>query len=151
MVGKLKNLLRGVIEPAADASDAHDLELACVVLLTEMARSDYAESEVEQRKIEHLLAERFELSADERRQLLERAAHHADRAVSLHEFTAVLKDGLSEEERGDIVEMLWQVVYADGEVDRYEEHLLRRISDLLYVPHGEFIRRKLNVEANRSG
>lgn len=147
MVGKLKSLLRNIVVPAASADEEkHDIELACAVLLTEVSRSDYSESSEERRKIERLLMERFDLAAAERQQLLERAAHHADRAVSLHEFTSTLKDSLSEDERGDIVEMLWQVVFADGEVDRYEEHLMRRLADLLYLPHSEFIRRKLEAE-----
>ncbi len=63
-----------------------------------------------------------------------------DTAVSLHDFTRALHDALSEPEKIEVVRMLWQVAHADGELDRYEDYLVRKIADLLYVPTGDVIR-----------
>ena len=150
MLQKLHNLLRetlGGSEPLQQPDDEAEIRLAAAALLVEIARADAGEDEVERRLAEHLVRERFELDAEQTEQLMALASSRADESISLFEFTNRLKDALEEPERGDIVEMLWDVVYADGEVDRYEEHLMRRIADLLYVTHSEFIRRKHIAEA----
>lgn len=145
MLDKLKNLLRNTLGDtvAVEAGLEHDVQLACAVLLVEAARADHSEHDAEMQVIKRLLRERFDLSADETAALLQRASEQADHAVALQGFTRQLIDLLDESERGELVGMLWNVVYADGRVDSWEEHLVRRVADLLYVPHSEFIRRKL--------
>ena len=68
-----------------------------------------------------------------------------EEAVSLYEFTNRLNDELTPEDKTGIVEMLWRVAFADGRIDKYEEHLVRKAADLLYVPHRRFIRAKLKA------
>lgn len=144
MLRKLHELLTetlgGELEEPAD--EQQEIRLAAAVLLVEIARADAGEAAHERQQAERLLQQRFDLDSGQSRQLIELASDRVDESISLFEFTNRLKDALDEPGRGDIVEMLWDVVYADGEVDRYEEHLMRRISDLLYVTHSEFIRRK---------
>ena len=69
-----------------------------------------------------------------------------EKSVSLYEFTSRLNEELSPEEKADTVEMLWRVAFADGRLDKYEEHLIRKAADLLHVPHRRFIRAKLKAE-----
>lgn len=130
---------------------AHESDIASAVLLIEIARADQQQAPEEMKAVEHLLETRFDLTAGERQALLERAHSHADEAVSLHSYTRTLTENLSEEERGNIVGMLWEVAFADGEIDPHEELLLRRVADLLYVRHSEFIRHKLDAEQKNRG
>lgn len=145
MLQKLHKLLvetLGADDGSEPEDDVSEIRLAAAVLLVEIARADAGEDEAERELAERLLKQHFELDEVQVQQLMDLASARADESISLFEFTNRLKDALEESQRGDIVEMLWDVVYADGAVDRYEEHLMRRIAELLYVTHSEFIRRK---------
>jgi len=147
MLGRLKSLLRNTLGDTVqvEADLEHDVRLACAVLLVDAARADHDEQGEEMRVIESLLRERFELSAEETETLVRHAGEKLDHSVALQGFTRQLTDALDEAERGQLIGMLWDVVYADGKVDSWEEHLVRRIADLLYVRHSEFIRYKLEA------
>ncbi|HEX6929895.1 MAG TPA: TerB family tellurite resistance protein [Gammaproteobacteria bacterium] len=140
----LKNTLGDTVEVEADLE--HDVRLACAVLLIDAARSDHDAHDDEMQVVERLLRERFELAPDETAALVKHAGEELDHSVALQGFTRQLMDTLDEAERGSLVGMLWEVVYADGKVHAWEEHLVRRIADLLYVPHAEFIRHKLKAQ-----
>lgn len=153
MLGKLKGLLRNTLGDtvAVEESLEHDVQLACAVLLIDAARADDEEHHVELRAVEDLLRQRFDLAPEETTALVAHAREKLDHAVALQGFTRQLMDALDEAERGQLVGMLWEVVYADGKLDAWEEHLVRRIADLLYVTHSEFIRHKLEAEKKNRG
>lgn len=153
MLGRLKSLLRNTLGDTVEieADLEHDVRLACAVLLVDAARADHSEQDDEMRTIERLLRERFDLAPQETAALVKHASEKLDHSVALQGFTRQLTNTLDESERATIVGMLWDVVYADGKLDSWEEHLVRRIADLLYVPHSEFIRRKLESEKKNRG
>ena len=91
------------------------------------------------------LARAFELDEQALSELLELARSERDAAVCLHSFTRQINAGLGQAEKSHIIESLWAVAFADGDLDRYEEYLVRKIADLLYIPHAEFIAAKLRV------
>ncbi len=123
----------------------HAIQVATTALLVEMAGADYGDEHLELSVITTLLGQHFELTAEEGAALLALGQKRADRAVSLHEFTRMLHEHLSHEEKLRIVEMLWRVAYADDQVHRYEDHLVRKVADLLYVRHSDFVRLKHKV------
>jgi len=137
----------------ADAGPARDeeLRLATAVLLVEIMRADFSERESEARAIERLLAQHFALDAASSEALAEDARDEADRAVSLHDYTRLLHAELDENEKGRIIEMLWEVALADEGLDKYEDYLVRKIAELLYVPHAELIRLRHKVQARIAG
>jgi uncharacterized tellurite resistance protein B-like protein len=137
----LDNLKQIVNRHEPDA-DEHALPRAAAVLLLELAATDAGIDDRERRVIEHAVTERFGLSEAELTDLLDEAGRRQRDAHSLHEFTHQLRTGLEPEIRGELVEWLWRVAYADDHLDRHEEHLVRRLADLLGVPHREFMRRK---------
>ena len=149
MLGRLKAILTNTLGDTTDveASLEHDVRVACAVLLIDAARSDHDAHDEEMQVVERLLRERFALSPGETAALVKRAQETLDHSVALQGFTRQLTDALDEGERGALVGMLWEVVYADGKMHAWEEHLVRRIAELLYVPHGEFIRHKLAAQA----
>ena len=124
--------------------------LAVATLLVEIARADFEVDASERTAIRRMLAGAYGLDPDSAGALLAQAERAAEEAVSLYEFTRRLNDELSPAEKVEIVEMLWRVAYADGRLDKYEEHLVRKAADLLYVPHRRFIRAKLKIEGEPS-
>jgi uncharacterized tellurite resistance protein B-like protein len=135
------------IEPDAQAGpDEHGLHLATAALLFEMLRADDNEHPAERAALEHVLQHQFGLSEDETRELTELADREATEAASLYQFTGLINEHFTPEQKVSVVEMLWQVAYADGSLDPYEEALVRKIADLIYVPHREFIQAKHRIQ-----
>ena len=120
----------------------HAYQLATAALLLEVSRADYEVREVERAQITRAIGTAFELDEEETRELVEIAEEEAAQATSLYEFTRLVNDGFDLDAKRRVVLMLWQVAFADGHVDKYEEHLIRRIADLIHVPHRSFIATK---------
>ncbi|MBI5462479.1 MAG: TerB family tellurite resistance protein [Gammaproteobacteria bacterium] len=137
-------LLPAAADEAADAHE-HRLRLATAALLMEMARADFAVQAVEQTHVLTLLAREFGLSQQEAARLAELGAEQAHAAVSLYEFTAAIDTSLATADKIRIIEMLWQVAYADGALDKYEEYLLRKLADLLHLSHRQLLQAKHRV------
>lgn len=123
----------------------HQLCLAAAALLIEMTRADYSVDSAEKQALKDVLQLALALDAGELDKLLELAGTAADRATSLYEFTRLINDHYSREEKLVLIESMWRVAFADGDLDKYEERLIRQVSDLIHVPHKEFIRLKLEV------
>ncbi|MDX1625868.1 MAG: TerB family tellurite resistance protein [Wenzhouxiangellaceae bacterium] len=143
--------LRQIIHRHEPETDPRSLPRAAAVLLIELALTDEGGDDEERRVLERAIRARFGLEADELSELVEEAARIQRDTHSLHEFTHQLRTGLDPAARGDLVEWLWRVAWADGRLDAHEEHLVRRLADLLGVPHREFIRRRHVVEGERAG
>ena len=131
-------------------SPADEQRLAAAVLLLEVARADYAHEPAERATLRAGLAREFGVPEDALDALLAQAETQAKQSVSLFDFVQVLNRSMSAEAKARLVEMLWDVAHADGKVDPHEEHLLRRIADLLHVPHADFIRGKLAAAEKKS-
>jgi uncharacterized tellurite resistance protein B-like protein len=122
---------------AAAASHADQLPIAVAALLVEAARMDDHFDAAERATIGRLLAERFKLDRDETQRLLESAERAVDRSTQLFRFTHRVVEELGPEERVRILEMLWEVAYADGTLSSEEDQLLRRVAGLIYVSDRE--------------
>jgi uncharacterized tellurite resistance protein B-like protein len=141
MFGKLKDILLGSQAYAESAVSPEDRQqLALAALLVEMARADFDESADEHHEIKRLLAGHFELSEVEAADLLKKAAGAMDEAVCLFDFTRALHDSLDYEQKLAVVTLLWQVALSDERLDKYEEYLMRKVGDLLYVSPADIIR-----------
>lgn len=131
----------------ADAPEAaaHRLRLATAALLVEVARADHHLAETERRHTAALLRERFDLPEAEIEALLALAEQEVDEAIDYYQFTSLINREFQPEEKVALLEQLWSVAFADGRLDRYEEHTVRRVADLLHVPHSDFIAAKLRI------
>lgn len=146
MLRAIQEFFRTRIEPDLQAGpDRHGLQLATAALLFEMLRADDDEHPDERQALEQALAMRFDLSEAETRELSELADREATQSVSLYQFTGLINQYFTPEQKVQVVEMLWQVAFADGHLDPYEEALVRKIADLIYVPHRDFIQTKHRV------
>ena len=118
------------------------LALATAVLMVDVARADSDFSPEEFDRVVTLATRHFGLTADEAAELANRADETAEELVSLHEFTQLLHTRLDENQKAEVVRLLWRVAYADGRLDMYEDALVLRISDLLHVSRGLVMRLK---------
>jgi uncharacterized tellurite resistance protein B-like protein len=141
LLQKLKELL-GRESTTVSEAEHRALELACAALMFEVARADFSVETTEQDTVTSLLKEQFNLSADEVSTITEAAVEQADAATCLFEFTRTLNEVASAEQKRDLLAMMWRVAMADDALSRYEEHVIRKVADLLYVPHGDFIAAK---------
>ena len=119
------------------------LQTATVALLMEVARADHTVKDEERQAIERIIERYYAVSAERAREIAAAAESHADDMTSLYPVTRLITSECSVEERIAIVRLLWEVTFADGHVDKHEEHLVRKVADLLYVPHKQFIRTRL--------
>lgn len=140
LLDKLKTWFEGSSENVVATEE--DLQLATASLLVEMARADFNEDSEEQNAIVELLTKHFDLDKQEAEALMQRAENRVDESVSLHEFTSQLHQRLTPEDKKNIVLMLWRVALSDGNIDRYEDYLVRKVADLLYVDHVDLVRLK---------
>ena len=139
--------VRSEAETAAGgaASGASVNQLAAAVLMVEAAKMDGDFDDAEAQTILRLIRERFSLNEDEAESLLADARAAQEETNHLLHFTRAIKDGFPLEERVDIIEMLWEVAYADGELHPFEANLVRRVTGLLYVPDQESGRARKRV------
>jgi uncharacterized tellurite resistance protein B-like protein len=139
MLGRLRDLLAGHGEPGdgGRAAGWSDETRAAAALLVEVARMDSAFDASEREMVERLLGARFGLGPEEARALVAWAEDRVAESTQILPFTRVVKDRFSYDERVELVEMLWSVVYADGQVHDYEASLLRRVAGLVYVSDGD--------------
>lgn len=130
-------------------NERDDLSITLAVLMLEIARSDFSESDSETKKMEQWLkSQNSGLGGGDINQLLTAARDLQAHSAGLFEYTRRACEQLSMEERVELVKQFWQIAYADGVIDKYEEAAIRKASDLLYVDHADFIRAKLAAQAS---
>lgn len=135
--------LRSLFEASEEELPDPDLlPRAAAVLLLEIGLADDAIAEAELRQVAAALGQHFGLDAGRADAMIAQARELLEDVHSLHEYTHALRTGMESRERAELIESLWSVAFADGTLDRHEEHLIRRLADLLGVPHREFMRRK---------
>lgn len=125
-------------------------KLAAAALMVEVAVQDGEFDAVERNTIEHLLKGKLKLSSEDADELLKQAEDKQSQSIQILSFTRDIKNHFDDEGRAKIMEMLWEVVFADGEEDDYESNLMRRIAGLLYISDkqsGE-IRKKVMKDKN---
>lgn len=130
-------------DPAADDGDRDGaIRLATAVLMIDVAKADHVFEDSEMQRVRELIRSHFNLDREAASGLIDEAGERADEIVGLHEFTQLLHEHLDEDEKARIVSLLWTVAYADGELDKYENSLVLKISDLLFVSRGRVMRLK---------
>lgn len=143
MFRSIRSLFEHQIAKFADEPAAkHSLELAGAALLLEISRADHDMSVVERDAIRAAVRKVFHLSEEEIEDIVTTAEHAVETSVSLHDFTAIVNERFTREQRVELLEMLWSVAYADDELDHYEEYYVRKIADLLHISHSDYIKTK---------
>jgi len=125
-------IMKLLTEPAPP-EDRDGLQIAVAVLLVEAARMDDHFDDAERRVIERLLAQKFQLTPEQAKEMVRKAVETGDRSNQLYPFTRLAVERMDVAQRIGLIEMLWEVAYADGVLDPEEDALLRRIAGLIYV------------------
>ena len=142
MIKKLKLYFEQHLSVANVESEAdieHRLQLASAVLLFEVAQADRDFSDIERTKVQEAIRSKFSLSEDEISELMSLANDKSRDATDYHQFTSLLNKSFSLQQKIRLIELMWQVAYIDGELDRHEDHFIRKISELLYLRQTELL------------
>jgi uncharacterized tellurite resistance protein B-like protein len=140
MLDRLKRFFAATDDAATD--DQAVLHLAAAVLLVEVAKADHSLQESELERLKTVLAEHWGLGPKDLADLVEVAHDTAEADVSLHRQIDLINRHFTAGQKLDLVRGLWEVACADGEIHHHEEALIRRLADLIYVSHTDFIRSK---------
>jgi len=131
------------LNDTAEQPDNISLEIACAVLLCEVMKADGHMADEEQEHIATVLTKHFTLTPIEVDDIINQAIEMSENANDFYQFTSKLNQHYSPELKTRMVEMLWQLAYADGELSSIEEHIIRKIADLLHLRHNEYIHAKM--------
>ncbi len=143
MQQKLKALFSSFDDTHAPSE--RDLQLASAALLIEISQADHVRDEREQAAVAAALERIFQIEHSAIDELLQEAQQASTDAPSLYDFTRVINEHCNEEQKYALVRECWRVAFADGDLDKYEDHRLRKIADLIYLPHSLYIKAKLEV------
>lgn len=152
MLSKLFDLLQ---TPGANQDDVQlseaDTRLACAALLIEVAIIDNEFDGAEMAALRDILQNQFNVESKDIDDIITLAHSQCNQSTSMYQFTHLVNLNCSAEQKYDLVANLWRIAYADGDLDKYEEYIVRKISDLIYLSHGEFIRAKHTARSEFDG
>ena len=154
MLDKIKRFFDEKLLPS-DRNDNSDnnvrsLQFAMAALLLELSRADFDADDQERDLIMSLLRDTFALDEADLLELLELAGAASDEANDVFQFTQLVNQHYSHDDKIHLVEQLWRVAFADGRLDKYEEQFIRKLSGLLHVAHSDFIKAKLRARQSQS-
>ena len=136
---------RNIGAQSAPAAERHSVELATAALLVEVVRSDADIAPNEQQAVLRAVRERFGLSDEEAQTLFRLAEDEVRTANDYYQFTSLINRHFDQQRKQHVIELMWQVAYADAELAAHENHVLRRIAELLHVTHGDYIAAKMRA------
>jgi len=131
---------------AVGRETGHDTTVATCALLVEIAQIDGRFTQEEMETVISILKEKYGLSRENADALIAEAEKQLEESVDLWQFAKLVNENYSNEEKMEIIETLWQVVYVDGKMDQYEHYLMNKLKNLLRVSHNQLIDAKLKVK-----
>lgn len=145
MLNYLKELFMTTSEEELE-KNTHKLEIAACALLMEIANADDEFTKDERIKIVELMKKTFNLSEEEVLNIISKSKEEIKKSISLYEFTDILNTNLNNDEKYSILKHLWRIAYSDGNLDAYENHYIKKISNNLHIYNQERIAAKLEVK-----
>jgi uncharacterized tellurite resistance protein B-like protein len=130
----------------SDEDERSAVAVAAAVLLLEVARSDRDLSAVERDAALAAVRTKFGLSQQQAEDIIRTAEAEAREATSLYPFTSLINREFSATQKERLIELVWRVAYTDAGLDAHELHLVRRIANLLHIPHGTYIAAKMRAK-----
>ena len=145
VVKKFFSKATGEVSKGANQNTEHDIRVATCALFVEIARIDEKFTDAEMETILSILKEKYGLSPKHADALIAEAEKELDQSVDLWQFASLINDHYSNEEKIEIIETLWRIVYVDGKMDQYEHYLMNKLQTLLRLTHEQLITAKLKV------
>jgi uncharacterized tellurite resistance protein B-like protein len=143
----IKKLL-AFFQQEEEKSDVRNPQLAAAALLVEIMNADHQLTENESESIKSILFDSLFITKEVAEELLATAKQEVHQATDLYRFTEVINASYSHDEKVTLIESLWKVAFSDKHLDKYEEHMIRRIADLLHVSHSDFMQTKNRIKAS---
>ncbi len=145
MIKRIKNLISNFSKQEEDKEEdkISSLDKACSALLIEVAYADRVFDESEIISLKESLKETYKLDDEIIDELILDAKKTVDESTSLYEYTRVVNDEFTYSDKLELLSRIWKLAFADGNLDKYEDHIIRKISDLIHVSHSDFIKIKL--------
>ena len=132
-------------EEEAPSSAMSRVDLTCAALLVEVMNSDHELDEREHQEFMAVLQQSYNIAESDLEELIQLAKDEAFEATSLYEFTKLINDSYDYEQKIELIENMWRIAFSDKRLDKYEDHLIRKVSELIYVSHSDFIKTKLKI------
>jgi len=145
MLQKIKNFFEDKLAVKDEQDIEHHLRLATAALMIEMMLDDGEAHEMEEKVLIENLKSTFKLEDNETLELFNLAHAEVKEAVDYHQFTTLIAKNFTQEQKVKVIENLWAIAYADEDLDQFEELMVRRIADLIYVTHSEFMQAKHRI------
>ncbi|MES2823959.1 MAG: TerB family tellurite resistance protein [Pseudomonadota bacterium] len=145
MLNKISAFFERHLQPAGGVSaplSQDQKRLAIAALLIEVAMADHILNEHEFASLQRLLKQKFLLADEKINELVDLAKEESAEAISLHQFTVLVHQHCDDKEKFELLVSMWELALADEVLDKHEEYLIRKVADLIYVSHSEFIRAK---------
>ena len=143
MLNKIKSLFKNEKKSVLPVKEDYNVNLTCASLIIEVALADKDFDITEINLLKIILKDSYDISPEKIDSLIESAESTVENNTSLYSYTREINDSLNYEQKIDLLDGLWKISYADGTLDKFEEHLVRKISDLIHISHGDFITSKL--------
>ena len=150
MIKRIKDLLSNFSnqEEVIEDEKISSLDKACSALLIEVAYADKVFDESEINSLRESLKETYDIDEQIIDELISEAKKTVDESTSLYEYTRVVNDEFNYSDKLELLSRIWKLAFADGNLDKYEDHLIRKISDLIHISHSDFIKIKLDNKIN---
>ncbi|MFL2840996.1 MAG: TerB family tellurite resistance protein [Pseudohongiellaceae bacterium] len=133
-------------ENHTDEEAIDKIHLACAALMIELCKADHSIDDNETKKVSSILQTKFALREDTLKELFNLAQQEANQATSVYQFTSLINEAYDQPAKIMLIQNMWEIAFADGNLYRYEEHLIRKVAELLYVSHSDFIKTKIAVK-----
>lgn len=146
MIERLKQLFAPSEGETRRVPDQHQLAVAATALMVQLSQVDNKEDDRELKTIVDCAVKAHEVTREEAEDIVQDALSHVEDATSLYEFTGQINEHLDQAEKQSLLESIWRVAFADGRIDKYEEHLIRRMADLLHLNHREYMQARHRAE-----
>ena len=146
MLKSIQNIFKRKENESAVDSKKSELELTYASLLIEVINSDNKFDDRERDKLLEILSSKLDIHKEELDNFTQLAQKQSEDSTSLYEFTREINDQYEYEEKVSLITDLWGIAYSDGKLDKYEDYVIRKIADLIYVSHADFIKSKLKVK-----
>lgn len=152
MLQRIRNLFEQIGQGSdIEVRDEKDVRMISAALLAEVATVDHDLDQRERETLTRVLQEHYKLDQDTAQVMVSEALEHREQATSLYEFTQAVNDQFDERNKYLLVRQMWQVAWADGVIEAFEEHLIRRVAELIYLPHGLFTRARAEAREQSAG
>ena len=144
MLKKIRSIFTKTSEEVSEKEQVtQKIDKTCAALIIEVALADKIFDESEVTLLKEMLLKAYTLEAEDIQDLIENAEKTVEESTSLYGYTREVNDNFDYESKLNLIDQLWRIAFADGHLDKYEEHVVRKIADLIHISHNDFIHSKL--------